>query len=116
VILTKERLDAFEKRVASLIEWALSKGLLWLLMLAEIKKEPLHTYELAKRIREKYGFRPHLAAFYFTTYLMRATRLVEVKQVGSRKKKALYITPKGEEALKRGIDSIRFLYEKLTKI
>jgi len=109
--LSKKQLDAFERRIAGLIEWCVSKGFLWLIILSEVRRKPVHTYELAKILRREYGFRPNFASLYLTTYLMRATGLIEAKPSGRRK--LLYITPKGEEALKRGVNQIHDLYLKL---
>jgi len=110
--LSKKQLDAFERRIAGLIEWCVSKGFLWLIILSEVRRKPVHTYELAKILRRKYGFRPNLATLYITTSLMRATGLIVAKQ-GEGRRKVLYLTPKGLEALERGISQIRYLFDRL---
>ncbi len=71
--------------------------LLWLYVLAMLKKQPSHAYSLRKQIQLAFGFLPGNVSVYVSLYKLKKQGLV--KNVKQGKRKVYEITEKGEVVL-----------------
>ncbi|MFH0714792.1 MAG: PadR family transcriptional regulator [Candidatus Diapherotrites archaeon] len=71
--------------------------LLWLYVLALLKKAPSHAYTLRKQIQLAFGFLPGNVPVYVSLYELKKQELVKNSKQGKRK--VYEITPKGEQVL-----------------
>jgi DNA-binding PadR family transcriptional regulator len=79
--------------------------ILWVYILALLKKEPCHSYLLRKKIFEEFGFMPGNVTVYVVMYKLKARGFVEAKR---KENKIVYsITKKGVNLLKEAEEVIK---------
>jgi len=80
------------------LERKLGIELLWIFILALLKKKPSHAYAVRKLIQEEFGFLPGNVSSYVVLYKLESRGFVSTKQAEN---KVMYsITPGGKELLK----------------
>jgi DNA-binding MarR family transcriptional regulator len=82
-------------------EKAVETAVLWLRILKALKRKPSYMSELRRELNP----RPHMWSFQMNLYLMDRLGLVRRERAG--KMKILYITPKGDEILKRATEHLK---------
>jgi DNA-binding PadR family transcriptional regulator len=71
--------------------------LLWVFVLALVKRQPLHAYALRKRVEEEFGFLPGNVSSYVVLYKLESRGFVKTQADGN---KVVYsITPDGNRLL-----------------
>jgi DNA-binding PadR family transcriptional regulator len=90
---------------------SLTRGNLWLYVLAELRLGDATPGEIRKRVGEKHGFNPAAITFYSVIYKLRREGLV--KRSSENFRSAYSITPKGRQELAKGISYIGEIKEKL---
>ena len=79
---------------------SLTKGNLWLYILAALSDSPRTPVELRALVRREHGFSPAVITFYSVLYKLRREGLV--KKTSETFRSAYEITPKGQGELSRG--------------
>ncbi|MCL7386021.1 MAG: PadR family transcriptional regulator [Thaumarchaeota archaeon] len=90
---------------------------LWLYVLSLLKEGPLYGYEIAKRIEEKFGFKPGRVTCYIVLYKLQSEGLIASAGPGADsegpQRKYYTLTREGERALDMAKDFLRGLAERL---
>jgi DNA-binding PadR family transcriptional regulator len=79
---------------------SLTKGNLWLYILAALSDAPKTPVELRTLVKERHGFAPAIITFYSVLYKLRREGLVRRSSEAFRS--SYEITPKGRSELARG--------------
>jgi PadR family transcriptional regulator len=85
----------------------LTRGNLWLYILAVLEKGPRSPVELRKEVRGRYSFAPAAITFYSVLYKLRREGLVRKASAEFRSK--YEVTQRGREELARGRELLRDL-------
>lgn len=93
----------------------LTKGNLWLYLLALLKQEPVHAYGLRGMIEKNYGFRIGNVTAYMVLYKLEKKKYVTTswRIMNGRHRKYYAITKKGKDILDEGIGFLRETVRKL---
>ena len=90
---------------------------LWLYVLSLLKSGPLYGYEISRKIKENFGFKPGRVTCYMVLYKLQAEGLIASKKVrasgGESSRKYYVLTKKGERALEAAKEYLRGLSERL---
>ncbi len=93
------------------LEKNLNIELLWIYILAVLKKKDLHAYAMRKEIEEKFGFGIGEVTSYVVLYKLESRGFVSSRKQKNRK---IYrITGRGKELLKEAADYMKKRHEKL---
>lgn len=101
-----------DSRELDRLERKFTKEVLWLYVLALLRKKPSHAYTLRKLIERKFGFLPGNVTPYVVLYKLQGRGFVKTRQKGNR---IVYsITPAGRkllvEARKRLQDKFKLIF------
>lgn len=83
---------------------------LWIWILKLLSEKPTHAYVLQERL-SKFGFSPSRITCYKVLYLLQFRGYVKSRKLGRRR--YYYLTEKGEGELKKAIQLIKEVWEKL---
>jgi len=100
-----------ESREFQRLATKLGVQLLWIYILALLKKKPSHAYTLRKRISEEFGFLPGNVSAYVVLYKLQSRGFVSTKQDGNR---TVYtITRDGKRLLSEAKKELQGMVRKL---
>jgi DNA-binding PadR family transcriptional regulator len=80
------------------LERKLTTDMLWIYLLAILKKQPMHAYALRAEIHKKFGFKPGNVSAYVVLYKLESRGYVSSSD--SENRRIYKITKKGIELLK----------------
>ena len=90
---------------------------LWLYVLSLLKEGPLYGYEVAKRIEERFGFKPGKVTCYIVLHKLQFEGLIASAGTGANsegpQRKYYILTKEGEKALEMAKDFLKGLAERL---
>jgi PadR family transcriptional regulator, regulatory protein PadR len=86
------------------LQSSLTRGNLWLYVLAELERQDASPGEIRKRVEGKHGFAPATITFYSVIYRLRREGLV--KRSSEEFRSSYSITPKGRAELAKALDYI----------
>jgi PadR family transcriptional regulator PadR len=90
---------------------------LWLYILSLLREGPLYGYEIAKRIEERFGFKPGRVTCYIVLHKLQSEGLIASAGPGADsegpQRKYYILTGEGERALEMAKSFLRGLVEKL---
>lgn len=90
--------DLSESPEIKRLEKNITTELLWIYILAILKKGSMHAYALREQIQGKFGFKPGNVSAYVVLYKLESRGFVKGRHVGNRK--VYSITESGRELLK----------------
>jgi len=98
------------------LEERLTKNILWLFILKELKRKPMHAYAIDEILRRKYEFSIAKITPYIHLYLLEECGLVRSRKtkLKGRSAKIYSLTKEGEVILQKSLEMVKKVANMLT--
>ncbi|MCE4601390.1 MAG: PadR family transcriptional regulator [Desulfurococcales archaeon] len=91
------------------LEKKLTVEVLWLYIIAVLLEKPTYGYDVRRRIRERFGFKPATVTTYTVIYRLEREGLIEKKSDGT-----YTVTEEGEMIFQEGVEMLGRVYQLLS--